>query len=148
MSFIFSTDLYRFEVRLEIYDGPAWYLVLFPCPRLTPRRHRQAHGLLSPLYHPLPSLSSFGAACVKLCGLLPRWTESPSLLSRLVSVVGNIKFVLMWIWTLNRQLYFRTQWVLSQRRSQFKHVYCRGADRAPQITASATRDRRRAHWHT
>ena len=29
--------------------------------------------------------------------LLPRWTGPPSLLSRLVYIVGNIKFVLMWI---------------------------------------------------
>ena len=65
--------------------------------------------------------------------LLPRWTEPPSLLSRLITIVGNIKFVLIWIRTLNRQLYFRTHWVRSQRRSQFKHDYCRGADRAPQI---------------
>ena len=36
----------------------------------------------------------------------------------------------------------------SQRRSQFKLDYCRGADRARQFTASFTRDRRRAHWHT
>ena len=39
------------------------------------------------------------------------------------------------------QLYFRTQWVPSQRRLQFKHDCCPGADWAPQITASFTRDR-------
>ena len=35
----------------------------------------------------------------------------------------------------------------SRRRSQFEHNHRRKADRAPQITASFTRDRRRAHWH-
>ena len=55
---------YRFEVRREVYDGPAWYLVLLSCPRLTPRRHRQADGQLSPRCPSLPSLSSFDAACV------------------------------------------------------------------------------------
>ena len=39
--------------------------------RLTPRRHRQADGQLSPLYPPSPSFSSFAAACVKHCGLAP-----------------------------------------------------------------------------
>ena len=38
---------------------------------LTTRRHHQADGQLSPLYPPSPSFSSFGAACVKLCGLPP-----------------------------------------------------------------------------
>ena len=75
MSLIFSTDLYRCQVRLEVYDGPAWYLVLLRCPRITPRRHRQADGQLSPLYPPLPSLSLFGAACVKLSGLSPPWLD-------------------------------------------------------------------------
>ena len=50
---------------------PASSLVLLPCLRLTPRRHRQADGQLSPLYPPSPSFSSFGAACVKLCCLPP-----------------------------------------------------------------------------
>ena len=49
---------------------PASSLV-FPCPRLTPRRHRQADGQFSPLYPPSPSFSSFGAACMKLCCLPP-----------------------------------------------------------------------------
>ena len=44
--------------------------------------------------------------------------------------------------------YFRPSWGHSQRRSQFKHDYCRGADRAPQIAANFTRDRRRVHRHT
>ena len=35
----------------------------------------------------------------------------------------------------------------SKRRSQFEHDHRRRADRAPQIAASFTRDRRRAHWH-
>ena len=46
-------------------------LVLLPCLRLTPRRHRQADDQLSPLYPPSPSFNSFGAACVKLCCLPP-----------------------------------------------------------------------------
>ena len=46
-------------------------LIVFPGLRLTPRRHRQADGQLSPLYPPSPSFSSFGAACVNLCCLPP-----------------------------------------------------------------------------
>ena len=42
---------------------------------LTPRRHRQADGQLSPLYPPSPSSSSFGAAFFMLC-CLPRWSET------------------------------------------------------------------------
>ena len=41
---------------------PASSLVLLPCLRLTPRRHRQAGGQVSQLYPPSPSFSSFGAA--------------------------------------------------------------------------------------
>ena len=48
---------------------PASSLVL-PCLRLTPQR-RHANGQLSPLWPLSPSFSSFGAACSKLCCLLP-----------------------------------------------------------------------------
>ena len=51
MSFMFQPDLYRVEVRLEVYDGPALSLVLLSCLCLTPRRH-QANGQLSLLYPP------------------------------------------------------------------------------------------------
>ena len=67
----FRPDLYRFDVKLEVYDRPARSLLLLPCSRLTLRCHRQADGKLSPLYPPLPSLTSFVAACVKLCSLPP-----------------------------------------------------------------------------
>ena len=80
----FRPDLYRFDVRLEVYDGPASSFVLLPCPRLTPRRHRQAYGQLSPLHPPLPSLTSFGAACVMPCGLPP-----PSLDRTTVAAVSS-----------------------------------------------------------
>ena len=47
------TDLYRFEVRLELNGGNARLIVIPPsCLRLTPRRHRQADGQMSPLYPP------------------------------------------------------------------------------------------------
>ena len=46
-------------------------MVLLSCSRLTPRRHRQVDGQLSPHDTPLLSLSSFGTTCVKLCGLPP-----------------------------------------------------------------------------
>ena len=49
---------------------PASSLV-FLCLRLTPLRHHQADGQLSPLYPPSPCFSSFGAACVNLCCLPP-----------------------------------------------------------------------------
>ena len=35
----------------------------------------------------------------------------------------------------------------SQKRSHFERDHRRRADRAPQVKASLTRDRRRAHWH-
>ena len=54
---------------------PASSLVLLPCVRLTPRRHRQTDGQLSLLHLPSPIFSSFGAACVKLSCLL-RWSET------------------------------------------------------------------------
>ena len=67
-----QTDLNRVEVRLELNGTNARRsLILLPCLRLTPRRHRQDDGQLSPLYPPSPSFSSFGAACVKLCCLPP-----------------------------------------------------------------------------
>ena len=61
MYFIFST---RLLLKLGSSSGRALSLVLLPCLRLTPRRHRKADGKLSPLYPPLPSFSSFGAACL------------------------------------------------------------------------------------
>ena len=63
-----STELCRFEVRLEVYDGPAWSYV-----SPVPGRHRRADGQLSPISPLLPSLSLFGADCVKRCCLLPPW---------------------------------------------------------------------------
>ena len=49
---------------------------LFLCLRLTPRRHRQTDGRLSPLYPPSSSFSSFGAVCVgSAVSFLPRWSE-------------------------------------------------------------------------
>ena len=92
-------------------------------------------------------LSSFGAACVKLCGVPP-----PSLDRTTVAAVSSSLHTLSFDVNMNikRQLYlyFRTQWAPSQRRSQFKHDHCRGADWAPQITTSFTRGRQRAHRHT
>ena len=46
-------------------------MVLLSCRRLTPRRNRKADGQRSPRCPFSPSLSSFGAACVKLCGFPP-----------------------------------------------------------------------------
>ena len=147
MSFIFSsTDLGRFEVRLELSARmPASPLVL---PSLTPRRHRQAESQPASLCPSSPSFSSFGAACVKLCCLPPPSLVRNTRLCCLVYVwnVGDIMVVLAWAWSLNRVLYLRTQWMRSQRRSQFEHDHRRRADRAPQITASVTRDWRRTHW--
>ena len=65
--------------------------------------------------------------------------ESGSTLGILLMSLGR-KNGLMW----RKQL---QQWMRSQRRSQFEHYHRRRADQAPQITASFTRDRRRAHWH-
>ena len=76
----FPPDSYRFEVRMELYDGPALPSILFLCLRLTPRRHPQADGQLSLLY--LPHVK-FHLAWVKLCGtslpLLVRKTRLYSL---------------------------------------------------------------------
>ena len=84
-------------------------------PRLTPRRQRRADDKPSPRCPSLPSLRSFGAACVKLCGF-PR----PSLDITSVAAVSTslqrrrYKFGLRWI-TLNRQTYFRT-WCMRSHR--------------------------------
>ena len=100
----------------------------------------------------LPPLAKFQLVWRRLCEALLSSSslagqKHPSLLSRLVWNVGAIKVVFPWTWRLNRLLYLRTQWMRSQRRSQFEHDHRRRADRAPQITASFTRDRRQAHWY-
>jgi len=48
---------------------------------------------------------------------------------------------------IKRSTIFWTQWMSWYRRSQFEHAHRRRFDRAPQITASFTRDRQRAHRH-
>ena len=48
---------------------------------------------------------------------------------------------------LNMEIKSATTCADRQRYSQFEHDHRRRADRAPQITASFTRDRRRVHWH-
>ena len=91
--------------------------------------------------------STGGWVCVRLraAGPNPRLffcergvTKTPSLPSRRVSQHRKYKvhFELnIYIY----QLYFRTGWMRSQRRSQFKHDFCRGTDRATQITVGFTR---------
>ena len=125
-------------------------LGLLPALPLTPRCHRQDDGQLSPIYPPSPNFSLFGAACVKLCRLIP-----PSLVrnARLCCLVClkrrgyEDRFALNMKTKSSIIFYSSRQWMRSQRRSQFEHDHRRRADRAPQITASHTRDRRRAHWH-
>ena len=53
MSFILSTRLVSFEVRLKLYDRPVSLLDLLSRVRLTPQRHRQADGQIAPRYPPL-----------------------------------------------------------------------------------------------
>ena len=137
----FRPDLYCSEVRLEVYDVPAWSFFLLPCPRLTPRHHRQGDGQLSPRCTSLPSLTSFGAACVKLCGL-PR----PSLDRTTVAAVSSSlhrKYKVRFELNMN----IKQSIIFSNTVDAFTAKVERGADRAPQITASFTRDRRRAHSH-
>ena len=150
MSFIFSTRLVTFwsqagALRRECHASS---LVLLPSLPLIPRLQRQADGQLSPLYPPSPSFSSFGADRVEIC-CLPRWSETPvSAVSSMSDIHRRYKarFALN-MWRLNRPLYLRTQWMRWQRRSQFEHDHRPKIDRAPQITASFTRDRRQAHWY-
>ena len=66
----FRPDLYRFEVRLELNDGSALSVVL-TCLRLTPDATAKPTASVRHFTPPLPSFSSFGAACIKLYGLLP-----------------------------------------------------------------------------
>ena len=143
---------------LHIFDqfrdqaGALWWVCLvfsflpsLPHPPTTPSRW--------PAVTTLPPLAKFQLVWRRLCEA-PRSSSSFAgqkhqyLLSRLVGNVENIKFVLPWTWILNNPLYFRTQWVRSQGRSQFEHDDRRRTGRAPQTTASFTQDRRRAHWHT
>ena len=67
-----QTDLYRFEVRLELYGADARLVVCPPPPSFshipTPPPSRWP-ALTN--FSPSPSFSSFGAACVKLCCLPP-----------------------------------------------------------------------------
>ena len=58
--------------------------LIVPCPRLIPCHHSQADGRPSPVCRPSLSFSSFGAACVKLCGLPP-----PSLDKTTVAAVSS-----------------------------------------------------------
>ena len=138
----------RFEVNLELYDGLASSLVLLPCFRLTPRHHRQADGQLSPLY---PPLAKFQLVWRRLCAassavfLLPRWSETP--VSAASSSLKCRKYFAVNKNNKSSIIFAGTVWTRSQRRSQFEHDHRRTADRAPQITASFTRDKRRAHWH-
>ena len=152
MSFMYSTRKTCIVSNLgwsSTARMPASSLGPFLSLLLTPWRHRQADGQLSPLYLPSPNLGSFGAACMKLCCLPPSSLVRNTRLCCLIYVwnVRDIKIVLPWTWRLNHLLYLRTQWMRLQRRSQLEHDHHRRADRARQITASFTRDRRRAHWH-
>ena len=91
-------------------------------------------------------------ACVEHCCLPLCWSEtSVSAVSSGVkcrkykgrfALIMNIKSYRVYL-----VLYLGTQWMRSRRRSQFEHDHRQRADRTPQITASFTRDRRRAHWH-
>ena len=152
MSFIFSTR----QTCIVLKSGrsstarmlaSSW--VILPSLPLTPRRHRQVDGQLSPLYLPSPSFSSFGAARVKLCCLPTLSLVRNTRLCCLVYIwnIEDTKVVLPWTWIFNRLLNLRTQWMCSQRISRFELDHRRRVDRAPQITASFTRDRRRARWH-
>ena len=77
----------RFEVRLELCGANAGSsLILLPCLRLTPRRHRQAGCQFSQLY---PPLAKFQLVWRRLCEALLSSSslagqKHPSLLSRLV----------------------------------------------------------------
>ena len=128
---------------------PAWSLVLLPCLHITPRCRRQADGQLSPLCSPSSSFSSLWCRLREtlLSSSSLDGQKHASLLSRLVWNVGNIKFVLPWTCIVYRTSYLRTEWMRWQWPSQFEHDHRRTADRAPQITASFTRDQRRAHWY-
>ena len=71
--FYFRPDMYRFEVRLELYGANAC-LVVSPPPLSsshTPTQPPSRWPALSSLYPASPSFSSFGASCVELCCLPP-----------------------------------------------------------------------------
>ena len=59
-------------------EGRTSSLVPLPSVPLIPQRYCQAGGQLSSIYSPSPTISSFGAACVKLCSLPPLSLEGPS----------------------------------------------------------------------
>ena len=141
---LWSYNVFHIFDQTSIVLKSSWSSTL----RSNPRRHRQVVDQLSPTY-PLAQLQLVWR---RLCEALRSSSslagqKHPSLLSRLVWTVGNIYFVFQWTWRLNGLLYLRTPWMPWQRRSQFEHDHRRRADREPQITASFTWDRRRAHWH-
>ena len=126
------------------------HLVVSP-PSLSPSHPPTPPPRRWPALITLPPLAKFQLFWRRLCEALLSFStlagqKHQSLLSRLWHV-GDIKVVLPWTWRLNRLLYLWTQWMRWQRRSQFEHDHRRRADRAPEIEASFTQDRRRAHWH-
>ena len=96
MPYIFSTRLVSFEVRREPYGAIVaprrWSS--FPLSLSPPRRHRHADGQFSTLNPPSPTFSSFGDACVKLCGLPSPSPVRNTHLCYSLTYVGDIKVVL------------------------------------------------------
>ena len=134
------------EVRLELYGANA-RLVVSP-PSLSPP-DANAKPMVSS-HFPAP-LAKFQLVWHRLCEALLSSSslagqKYPSLLSHLCLKCRRYKgrFALNMKISL---LHLRTESMRSQRRLQFGHGHRRRADRAPQIPASFTRDRRRAHRH-
>ena len=104
----------------------------------TPQRHRLPDGQFSSLYL---SLALFQLVWRRLREVLLSFSSlarqiHPFLLSRHLC-----RFAL------NMKAQSAIIFAGRKRRSQFEHDHRRRADRAPQITASFTRGRRRAHLH-
>ena len=83
MSFIHSTRqtcIVLKSGRSSMARMPASLLVLHPALPLTPRRHRQADGQLSPLSLPIAQVSARLAPLVwsSVVFLLPHWSETPA----------------------------------------------------------------------
>ena len=99
------------------------------CLTNTPRRRRQAISKLSSLYPAHLALLLWSSAVF----LLSRSSDTPF---SAVWCMSNIWLTYEYCFALNVNvkyaLYFRTQWMCWQRRSQFEHDHRRRADRAPQ----------------
>ena len=141
----------RFEVRLELQDGTNARLI-FSLPPLSPSHPPTPPPSRWPALTTLPPLAKFQVVWRRLCEALLSSSslagqKHPSLLSRLVLKCRKYKGRFPLIMNIKSSICGHSGCAHSHVRSLNTTDHRRRADRAPQIRASFTRDRRRAQWH-